>query len=148
MIQHRGRFAVPFRQRVGDPANVVKHAINVQRTLLSENIADDDRFVGIHNRRSPHCDNRAADNLTYPHFDSFLSAAAGRNIYSAHNAPSPNGTKGSPIDTFPFAFEDAQFSGQLLAFIVTSARNNDARTSFRPNVDRLFAKENESTIHR
>src|SRR4029077_234023 len=73
MIQHRGRFAVPFRQRVGDPANVVKVAINVQRTLGSKNIADDDCFVGIHNRRSPHCDNRAADNLTYPHFDSFLS---------------------------------------------------------------------------
>src|SRR5205807_5830621 len=33
VIQHRGRFAVPLRQRVGDPANVVQVAINVQRTL-------------------------------------------------------------------------------------------------------------------
>src|SRR4029077_9746705 len=84
MIQHRGRFAVPFRQRVGDPANVVKVAINVQRTLWSENIADDDRFVGIHNRRSPHCDNRAADNLTYSHFDSFpVSSGSTQHLFGA-----------------------------------------------------------------
>src|SRR5439155_1918534 len=42
MVQHRGRFAIPFRQRVGDPANVVKVAVNVQRTLRSKDIADDD----------------------------------------------------------------------------------------------------------
>src|SRR5205807_12992 len=36
MIQHHRRFAIPFRQRVGDPTNVVKVAVNVQRTLGSK----------------------------------------------------------------------------------------------------------------
>src|SRR5207245_2143296 len=71
MIQHGGRFAIPFRQRVGDPANIVKVAVNVERTLGSENIADDDRFVGIYRRSNQHCANGEADNFTYPHFESF-----------------------------------------------------------------------------
>src|SRR5213596_414401 len=71
MIQHRGRFAVPFRQRVGDPANVVKVAVDVQRTLGSKDIADDGDFVGARCRSSQHCANGEADNFTYPHFDSF-----------------------------------------------------------------------------
>src|SRR5947208_14340378 len=70
MIQHRVRFAIPFRQRVGHPANVVKVAVNVQRTLGSENIANDGDFVGAH-CSSEHCANAAADNPTYPHSDSF-----------------------------------------------------------------------------
>src|SRR5438094_9522397 len=69
MIQYRGRFAIPFRQCVGDPANIVKVAINVQRALRSKNIADNDRFVAIH-CRSRHCADTEPDNLTYLHFDS------------------------------------------------------------------------------
>src|SRR5207247_1915172 len=83
MIQHRGRFAIPFRQRVGDPANVVEVTVNVQRALGSKKIADDGDFVGPHCRSSQHCANGEADNLTYLHFDSFRLAAARRNIYSA-----------------------------------------------------------------
>ena len=83
VIQHRGRFAIPFRQRVGDPADVVKVAVNVQRTLGSKDIADDDRFVGMHCRSSQHRANDEADNFAYPHFDSFLLAAGQRNVYSA-----------------------------------------------------------------
>ena len=41
MIQHRGRFAIPFREGVGDPANVVKVAVNVQRALRAKDIAHD-----------------------------------------------------------------------------------------------------------
>jgi hypothetical protein len=70
MIQHGARFAIPFRQRVGDPANVVKVAVNVQRTLGSKNIADDGDFVGTRCSSNQHCANGEADNLTYPHFDS------------------------------------------------------------------------------
>src|SRR5206468_8395221 len=33
VIQHGSRFAIPFRERVGDPANIVKVAVNVQWTL-------------------------------------------------------------------------------------------------------------------
>src|SRR5213080_1584926 len=83
VIQHGGRFAIPFRQRIGDPANVVKVAINVQRTLGSKDIVDDGDFVGARCSSSQHCANGEADNFTYPHFESFLSAAARRNIYSA-----------------------------------------------------------------
>ena len=46
VIQHRARFAIPFRQRVGDPANVVKVAVNVQRALGSKKIADNEGFAG------------------------------------------------------------------------------------------------------
>src|SRR5439155_11912414 len=83
VIQHRGRFAIPFRQRVGDPTDVVKVAVNVQWTFGSKDIVDDGDFVGTRCRSSQHCANGEANNLTYPHFDFFLSAAAGRNIYSA-----------------------------------------------------------------
>src|SRR5204862_6318419 len=38
MVQHGGRLAIPFRQRVGDPAHVVKVAVNVQRSLGPNNI--------------------------------------------------------------------------------------------------------------
>src|SRR2546425_10215025 len=79
MVQHGGRFAIPFRQRVGDPANVVKVAVNVQRTLGSKDITDDDRFVGARCRSSQHRANGEADNLIYVHFDSFRLAAARRN---------------------------------------------------------------------
>src|ERR1700736_5174726 len=72
VIQHRGRFAIPFRQRVGDPANVVKVAVNVQRTLGSKDIADDGDFVGTRCRSSQHCANGEADNFTCPHFDGLL----------------------------------------------------------------------------
>src|SRR5207253_10485306 len=82
MIQHGGRFAIPFRQRVGDPANVVKVAVNVQRTLGSENIADDGDFVSPRGRSSHHCANGEADNFSCSHFYSFRLAAAQRNIYS------------------------------------------------------------------
>src|SRR6266516_2755041 len=41
MIQHGGRFAIPFRERVRNPANVVKVTLNVQRPLGSKNVADD-----------------------------------------------------------------------------------------------------------
>jgi hypothetical protein len=71
MIQYRGRFAVPFAQRVGDPANVVKVTVNVQGALGSKDIADDDRFVGTRCCSSQHCANGEADNFTYSHFDSF-----------------------------------------------------------------------------
>src|SRR5213076_3632084 len=54
MIQHGGRFAIPFRQRVGDPANVVKVTVNVQRALGSKNIADDEGLVGTRGRSSQH----------------------------------------------------------------------------------------------
>src|SRR5205823_13205111 len=54
VIQYRGRFAIPFRQRVGDPANVVKVAVNVQRTLGSKDIADDGDFVGARWRSNQH----------------------------------------------------------------------------------------------
>src|SRR5207249_970457 len=54
VIQHGRRLAIPFRQRVGNPANVVKVAVNVQRTFGSKDIADDDRFVSIHCRSSQH----------------------------------------------------------------------------------------------
>src|SRR5207249_4272470 len=74
MIQHRGRFAIPFRQRIGDPANVVKVAVHEQRTLGSKKIADYDCFVGPRCRSSEHCANGEADNLTCPHFDSFRLA--------------------------------------------------------------------------
>src|SRR6266487_3865545 len=74
MIQHRGRFAIPFRQRVGDPANVVKVAVNVQRTLGSKNVVDDGDFVGARCSSSQHCANGEADSLTYPHLDSFRLA--------------------------------------------------------------------------
>jgi hypothetical protein len=53
---------------VGDPANVVKVAINVQWTLGSKDIADDVGFVGARCRSSQHCANGAADNLTFLHF--------------------------------------------------------------------------------
>jgi hypothetical protein len=77
VIQHGGRFAISFRQRVGDPANVVKIAVNVQRTLGSKDIADDGNFVGARCRSNQHCANGEADNLTYRHFDSFrLSSVA------------------------------------------------------------------------
>src|SRR5438270_2202133 len=72
MVQHGGRFAIPFRERVGDPADVVKVAVNVQRTLGSKKIADDGDFVGARSS-SEHCANGEADNFTYPHFDSFRS---------------------------------------------------------------------------
>ncbi len=74
MIQHGARFAVPFRQRVGDPADVVKVAVNVQRTLRSKNIADDDRFVGARCRSNDHCANGDADNFTCPHLIPFRFA--------------------------------------------------------------------------
>src|SRR6266516_744699 len=64
VIQHRGRFAVPFRERVGDPANVVKVAVNVQRTFGSKDIADDEDFAGTRCRSSQRCANGEADNLT------------------------------------------------------------------------------------
>src|SRR5881275_282070 len=67
VIQHRARFAIPFRQRVGDPANVVKVAVNVQWTLGPKDIADDDRFVGIYRRSRQHCANGETDNFTCPH---------------------------------------------------------------------------------
>src|SRR5207248_6606222 len=66
MVQHGGRFAIPFRQRVRDPANIVKVAIDVQRALGSKDIADDEGFVGTRCRSN---ENGEADNLTYPHFD-------------------------------------------------------------------------------
>src|SRR5438552_17081035 len=71
MVQHGGRFAIPFRQRVGDPANVVKVAVNVQWALGSKDITDDEGFVGMHCRSSQHCANGEPDNLTYLHFESF-----------------------------------------------------------------------------
>src|SRR6266540_7301135 len=71
MIQHRGRFAIPFRQRVGDPANVVQVAVKVQRTLGSKDIVDDGDFVGTRCRSTQHCANGEADNFTCPHFDVF-----------------------------------------------------------------------------
>ena len=46
MVQHGGRLAIPFRQGVGDPANVVKVAVNIQRALGSKNVANDGNFVG------------------------------------------------------------------------------------------------------
>ena len=46
VIQDGRRFAVPLRERVRDPADVVKVAVNVQRPLRSKDITDDDRFVG------------------------------------------------------------------------------------------------------
>src|SRR5213078_415134 len=55
MVQHGGRFAIPFRQRVGNPTNVVKVTVNVQRTLGSKNIADDEGFVGPRCHSSQHC---------------------------------------------------------------------------------------------
>src|SRR5437762_6802932 len=67
MVQHGGRFAIPFRQRVGDPANVIKIAVNVQRALGSKNIADDEGFVGSHCRSSQYCANGEADNFTHLH---------------------------------------------------------------------------------
>src|SRR5437879_1917084 len=67
VIQHGGRFAIPFRQRVRDPANIVKVAVNVQRSLGSKNIADDERFVGPCCRSSQYHADRAADKFTYPH---------------------------------------------------------------------------------
>jgi hypothetical protein len=70
MIQYGGRFAIPFRQRVGDPANVVKVAVNVQRTFGSEDVADDGDFVGTRCRSSQYCANGEADNFICPHFDS------------------------------------------------------------------------------
>src|SRR5439155_18425002 len=77
MIQHRGRFAIPFRQRVRDPANVVKVAVNVQRTLGSKNIADDGDFVGLRDCSAQHDAKGETDNFTYPHFYSFrLSSVA------------------------------------------------------------------------
>jgi hypothetical protein len=76
MIQYRGRFAVPFRQGVGHPANVVKVAVNVQRTLGSKDIANDGNFVGTRCRSRQHCANGEADKFIYPHFHSFLSAKA------------------------------------------------------------------------
>src|SRR5438874_2179040 len=71
MIQYRGRFAVPFAQRIGDPANVVKVAVNVQGTLGSKDIADDGDFVSARCASSQHCANGEAENLIYSHFDSF-----------------------------------------------------------------------------
>src|SRR5207245_7913579 len=65
MVQHRGRFAIPFRQRVGDPANVVQVAVDVQRALGSKDIADDDRFIGRRCRSGQHYANGEADNFTY-----------------------------------------------------------------------------------
>src|SRR5256884_7532174 len=74
VIQHRARFAIPFRQRVGDPANVVKVAVNVQWTFGSKNIADDGDFVGARCRSSQHCANGEADNFICPHFEPFQLA--------------------------------------------------------------------------
>ncbi len=68
VIQHGGRLAIPSRQRVGNPANIVKVAVNVQRTLGSKDIADDGDFVGTRCRSSQHCANGEADTFTYPHF--------------------------------------------------------------------------------
>src|SRR5438270_3753608 len=80
MIQHGCRFAIPFRQRVGDPANVVKVAVNVQRTLGSKDIVDDGYFVGTRCPSSQqHCANGEADNLTYPHLDSFPVSSKSKN---------------------------------------------------------------------
>src|SRR5436853_453668 len=36
VIQHRRRLAIPFRQRVGDPANVVKVAVKLQWKTASQ----------------------------------------------------------------------------------------------------------------
>src|SRR5256886_8880805 len=74
VIQHRARFAIPFRQRVGDPANVVKVAVDVQRTFGSKNIADDGDFVGAPCRSSQHCANGEADNFICPHSEPFQLA--------------------------------------------------------------------------
>ena len=68
VIQNGGGLAVPFRQRVGHPANVVKVAVNVQWTLGSKDIADDDRFVSARCGSSQHCANGDADNLYLPSF--------------------------------------------------------------------------------
>src|SRR5438132_628279 len=75
VIQHGGRFAIPFRQRVGDPANVVKVAVNVQWPLGSKNTADDGDFIGPRCFSSQYYADGEADNFTYPHFDSFQSLA-------------------------------------------------------------------------
>src|SRR5207248_6311781 len=87
MIQNRGRFAIPFRQRVRNPANVVKVAVNVQRTLGSKDIADDGDFVGTRCRGSQHRANGEADNLTYLHFEPVIAdlpkfVAADSNAFS------------------------------------------------------------------
>src|SRR5439155_26989324 len=84
MIQHRGRFAVPFRQRVGYPANVLKIAVNVQRTLGSKDIADDDFFVGTRCPSNQHCPNGEADNFRCSHFDSFpVSSGSTQHLFGA-----------------------------------------------------------------
>src|SRR5207249_8093055 len=70
MVQHGGRFTIPFRQRVRDPANVVKVIVNVQRAFRSKEIADDEGFVGTRCRSSQHCANGEPDNFTYLHFES------------------------------------------------------------------------------
>src|SRR5260370_7139510 len=75
MIQHGARFAVPFRQRVGDPANVVKVAVNVQRPLGSKEIADDDGFLAAPCRSNAHYANGQAHNFTSPHSIPFPSLA-------------------------------------------------------------------------
>ena len=46
VIQHGRRFSIPLRERVGDPADVVKVAVNVQRTLRSKDITHDRGLPG------------------------------------------------------------------------------------------------------
>ena len=72
VIQHRRRFSIPLRERVGDPTDVVKVAVDVQWTLRSQDITHDGGF------RAPcwnnqHCANRQLDNFVCPHFDSVAS---------------------------------------------------------------------------
>src|SRR5438270_3566683 len=74
MIQHGARLAIPFRQRVGDPANVVKVAVNVQWAFRSKDIADDRDFVGARCRSNEHCANGETNNFTCSHLDSFRLA--------------------------------------------------------------------------
>src|SRR5205809_222599 len=74
MVQHRGGFAIPFRQRVGHPANVVKVTVNVQRALGPKDIADDEDFVSTRCRSKQSYANGEEDNFTCSHLDSRILA--------------------------------------------------------------------------
>src|SRR4051812_21627576 len=65
MIQDCCRFAIPFRQRVRDPANVVKVAVNVQWAFRSKNIAYDLGFIGARCRGAQHDCKEEADKLSW-----------------------------------------------------------------------------------